>query len=71
MKRKKITKETLISEVLELVPNAAEILIKKYGIFCVGCPMSVVETLKQGAKTHGLTEKQLDKLILDLNRDIS
>ncbi len=64
-----ITKDTLISEILEKYPEAAEILIG-YGLMCVGCPAAAIETIEQGALGHGLTKKSVKMILKDLNKII-
>lgn len=54
----KITKDTFISEALKSNPNAAEILMG-FGMGCLGCPSSQMETLEQAAEIHGLNLKDL------------
>lgn len=57
-----ISRDMLISEILREKPNAAEILMR-FGMGCVGCPSSQMETLEQAAMVHGLDlEKVLDAL---------
>ena len=60
----KITKDILISDILKINPNAAEILMR-YGMGCLGCPSSQMETLEQAAEIHGL---ELNDLLEELNR---
>ena len=70
----KITRDTLISEVLALNPGKSAILAEMlldFGIHCIGCGASTFETLGQGVLGHGFSEQQLDKLIDDLNKVIS
>ncbi|MDK2919542.1 MAG: hypothetical protein PWQ37_2275 [Candidatus Petromonas sp.] len=62
----KITKDTLISEALKINPKAAEILMK-YGMGCLGCPSSQMESLAQAAEIHGL---ELEPLLEELNKDL-
>jgi hybrid cluster-associated redox disulfide protein len=62
----KITKDTLISEALKINPKAAEILMK-YGMGCLGCPSSQMESLAQAAEIHGL---ELKPLLEELNKDL-
>ncbi len=69
----KISKDTIISEILEKHPTKSRLLTEMlldFGIHCVGCGASTVETLGQGVLGHGYTEEQLDKLIVDLNKVI-
>jgi len=63
----KITKKTKISKILEEKPKAAKLLIEA-GMHCVGCPMMAQETLEQGCMSHGMEEKEIDKLVEDLNK---
>ncbi len=63
---KKITPQTLLSELLRVNPEAAEILFE-IGLTCVGCPMSMQETLEQGCKAHGMTDKEIAELVKRLN----
>ena len=48
----KITADTLISECLELNPNAAEILLST-GMHCIGCAMAHGETIAEAVAVHG------------------
>lgn len=64
---RKITKETMMSEILEKKPEAAEILFES-GMHCVGCPMSMSETLEQGCLAHGMNKKEVDELVKKLNK---
>ncbi|WP_432402703.1 DUF1858 domain-containing protein [Wukongibacter sp. M2B1] len=59
----KITKDTLISEVLKINPKSAEILMR-YGMGCLGCPSAQMESLEQAAMVHGIN---LEKLLEELN----
>ena len=58
----KITKDTTIGEVLQLNPNAEEIL-QGFGMHCVHCPMSQMETLEEAGAVHGIdVELMVSKL---------
>lgn len=58
-----ITKEHKIGEILQLNPNAAEVLMR-FGMGCLGCPSAQVETLEQACEIHGLN---LDEVLAALN----
>lgn len=58
-----ITKDMLIGEILRERPDAPEILMG-FGMGCVGCPASQMESLEQAAMVHGLN---LDELLEALN----
>ena len=62
----KITKKTKFSEILESREDAAEILFKA-GLHCVGCPMTAQENLEDGCLAHGMSGKDIDKLLEELN----
>ena len=62
----KITKKTIMSEILEEKPKASKLLIEA-GMHCVGCPMAMSETLEEGCKAHGMNKKEIDKLVEELN----
>jgi len=64
---KKITKKTMLSEVLHINPEAAEVLFKS-GLGCIGCAMATEETVEQGCLAHGMTQKQINELIKKLNK---
>ncbi len=66
MKAKKITKKMKFSEILELKPEAGEILFEA-GMMCFGCPMASQETLEEGCKAHGMTKKEIDEIVKKLN----
>lgn len=54
----KITKEMLIGDILRINPNAAPILMS-FGMGCLGCPSSQMESLEQAAAVHGIDVNQL------------
>lgn len=62
----KITKNTGIMDAININPKAAEILMEA-GLGCLGCAMAHFETLEQGLLAHGLEEKEIDKIIKELN----
>lgn len=58
-----ITKDTIIAQILNVNPNAADILMRN-GMGCLGCPSSQSESLAQAADIHGL---DLEVLLAELN----
>ena len=66
-----ITNDTIISEILEINPSKSALLTEMlldFGIHCIGCGASTIETLGQGVLGHGYSEDQLNKLVDDLNK---
>lgn len=53
-----ITKDMLIGEILKENPQSPQILMS-FGMACVGCPSSQMESLEQAAAVHGLDVKDL------------
>ena len=66
----KIKKETQINELLEKHPEAAEILMA-YGLHCVGCHFSDLDTLEDGAAMHGMPDEEIELMIRDVNKVVN
>ncbi|HKZ33813.1 MAG TPA: DUF1858 domain-containing protein [Candidatus Nanoarchaeia archaeon] len=62
-----ITKTTLINDLLEKNPEVAEILMA-YGLHCVGCHFSDLDTLEDGAMMHGISDEEIGLMIKDVNK---
>ena len=57
-----ITKEMSIKEVLDIDRTTAPIMMA-YGMHCMGCPFSQMESLEMGCAAHGTDVNELvDKL---------
>lgn len=65
----KITKDMKIMEVLDAHPEAGELLMEA-GLGCVGCPMSMHETIEQGFSVHGLEAEEINGIIDELNKSL-
>jgi hybrid cluster-associated redox disulfide protein len=63
----KITKDILIGDLVENYPKLAKVLVEDYGFHCIGCMAAGMETLEQGAEVHGMEEKEIKKMVTDLN----
>jgi len=59
-----ITKDMLIGEIIRKKPEAVDILIR-FGMGCIGCPSSQMESLEEAAMVHGL---DLTSLLEALNK---
>ncbi|MDR0983400.1 MAG: DUF1858 domain-containing protein [Ruminococcus sp.] len=62
-----ITKETVISEILDFDSNTAEVFLA-LGMHCLHCPMSRGETIEEACEAHSL---DVNVLIKNLNEKIS
>lgn len=60
---KKVTKDMIIREVLEIDPGTAEFLMN-IGMHCLGCPSASGESLEMACEVHGA---DVDKLVDDIN----
>ena len=59
----KITKESLIGEVLDMDVDLAKYFFE-IGMHCLGCPASRGETIEEACQVHGV---DCDELIAKLN----
>ena len=62
----KITKSTTIGEALKLNPNA-ETILQGFGMHCVHCPMSQMETLEEAGAVHGI---DVELMVKKLNENL-
>ena len=69
--KSKITKDMIMAEIITNWPQAAQVLIETYSLYCVGCSMAAYETLEQGLKGHGYDDEQIKKIVDKLNKTIS
>lgn len=57
-----ITKDTKIAELIRDKPESVDILLQ-FGMGCIGCPASQMESLEEAASVHGLNLTQLLKAL--------
>ncbi|MDO8480932.1 MAG: iron-sulfur cluster assembly accessory protein [Nanoarchaeota archaeon] len=62
-----ITKDMPIGDVVEKYPEAAEVFTA-YGLHCVGCHVSPLETVEQGALGHGMDEATFNEMLSEANK---
>lgn len=61
-----ITKDMNIGEILQNNEKAAEIMMG-YGLHCIGCHISLHESLQDGCSAHGLDDETIDKMVAEIN----
>lgn len=61
----KITKDTIIGNVLDIAPEAAPMFLS-IGMHCLGCPSSRGETVEEACMVHGI---DVDKLLALVNEE--
>ncbi len=69
MAGEKITKNMTLGEIVSKHPESAGVIMS-YGLHCIGCHVAAWETLEQGAKSHGLGDKQIEQMVKDVNAEI-
>jgi hybrid cluster-associated redox disulfide protein len=62
-----ITKDMSILEIIDKKPEVIEVLFE-FGLGCISCAFSQVETLEQGALGHGMSEEVINKMIEEMNK---
>ncbi len=67
--KKIITKNDLISKVIEKYPNTEEIFLA-YGLHCAGCFASEFDTIETGCLSHGMDQEDREEMITVLNEII-
>lgn len=65
-KKQTITKNMTIGEALAINENLAEIFLG-FGMRCISCPVSQMETIEEASMVHGV---DVDFLIKKLNENI-
>ena len=63
----KVTKESIIGEVLDEAPETAKFFIE-IGMHCLGCPSARSETVEEACQVHGV---DADELVKKLNAAIN
>jgi len=64
---KSISKDTIIGDILEAAPEAAQFLLE-IGMHCLGCPAARSETLAEACQVHG---QDADALLAKINAHIA
>ena len=62
----KITKDTIIGDILDIAPQTAPIFLS-IGMHCLGCPSSRGETVEQACMVHGVP---VDELLARINESV-
>jgi len=57
-----------ISGILEDYGTVADRILRRYGLYCMGCQYSSQETVRDGARAHGLSEDKTQRLVEELNQ---
>lgn len=63
----KVTKDTIIMDVLSMDPSTAKFFLE-IGMHCLGCPSASGESIEEACMVHGVNA---DELVEKLNAHIS
>ncbi len=64
-----IKKDDLLGDIVFENPKAAA-LLAGYGLQCIGCFGAAFETVEVGAKVHGMSDKEIEKMIEEINKKL-
>lgn len=64
----KVTKDTIIGDILDINAEAAAPIFFGMGMHCLGCPASRGETIEEACEVHGV---DCDELIGKLNEHLA
>lgn len=59
----KITKDTIIGDILDIAPEAAPLFLE-IGMHCLGCPSARGESIEAACEVHGT---DADELVANIN----
>ena len=62
----KFTKDMLVMDIIQEHPDVATVLMG-YGLHCVGCHFSDIDTLESGARIHGMDDETINMMVKDVN----
>ena len=63
----KITKDTIVGDILDLAPEAAPLFLE-IGMHCLGCPSARGETVEMACAVHGV---DMDALLAKINAHLA
>ena len=64
----KVTKDTVIGDILDVAGEAAAPIFFSMGMHCLGCPASRGETIEEACEVHGVN---CDELLEKLNTHLA
>ncbi|MBI4454251.1 DUF1858 domain-containing protein [Candidatus Woesearchaeota archaeon] len=65
----KVNKNMTFADVLTKYPESWEVM-QNCGLHCIGCHGAAFETIEQGSLMHGMSEKDVDKMVGEINEKI-
>ena len=68
-KEDKITKDMTLGECIQKHPETVGVFMK-HGLHCIGCHIAAFESIEQGAKGHGMSDEEVEKMVKELNEAV-
>lgn len=62
-----ISRKTVLGDIISSNPEIVPLLAQA-GLHCIGCHVSAYESIEDGCKAHGMTDKQIDDLVEQANK---
>jgi CMP-N-acetylneuraminate monooxygenase len=63
-----IDSSSTVAELLETHGDRADRILRRYGLYCLGCHHATSESLAMAARQHGLEPKRCELLVKELNQ---
>ena len=65
-----ITKDITIGDIVTKYPGTVEVMLN-HGLHCIGCHVNPMETIEQGALSHGMNKKEFESMLSEINKTAS
>jgi hybrid cluster-associated redox disulfide protein len=65
-----IKRNDLLGDIISKYPEITPVLAQS-GLHCIGCHVSVSESLEDGCSVHGMNDKEINELVNNANKKIS
>lgn len=65
-----IKRNDLLGDIISKYPEVTPVLAQS-GLHCIGCHVSVSESLEDGCSVHGMNNKEIDELVESANKRIN
>ncbi len=62
--------DEIIGDLIKVFPKAAPVMMS-FGLHCVGCAANSYDTVRNGAKLHGMEDETIDQMISEINKSIN
>ncbi len=66
VEKKVINKSMTIGEIVQKYPETIEVMAS-HGLHCIGCSVNYMETIEEGAASHGMPEQEIDSMVDSMN----